>query len=65
MTTLNIPDMSCGHCRATVEQTVTGIDAGAKLIFDMENRKVTLDSTGDLDRILAALKGQGYEATPA
>lgn len=26
MTTFHIPDMSCGHCKATVERTIHGID---------------------------------------
>lgn len=25
MTTFSIPDMSCGHCKATVEQTIHAI----------------------------------------
>jgi hypothetical protein len=26
MITLNVPDMSCGHCKATVEKAVAGVD---------------------------------------
>ncbi|GHF00066.1 heavy metal transport/detoxification protein [Aliiroseovarius zhejiangensis] len=39
MTTFYVPDMSCGHCKATITETLT--NAGAEeLAFDMEARTV-------------------------
>ena len=35
MTRLSIPDMTCGHCKATVEKTVTGLDPAAKVAVDL------------------------------
>jgi copper chaperone len=65
MTTLNIPDMSCGHCKSAIEKAVATVDSSAQLDFDMENRRVRVLSTNSLDHILAALKSEGYEATIA
>lgn len=65
MTTLSIPDMSCGHCKATIEKTIKGLDPAASLDFDMTSRTVAVKSAAALDAIRAALKSAGYDATPA
>ncbi len=65
MTKLNIPDMTCGHCKAAVEKAVASVDADAKVAVDLDTRTVEIDSSADLGAILAALKEEGYEATQA
>ena len=65
MTKFNVPDMTCGHCKAAVEKAVAGVDASAKVVVDLDTRTVEIDSNADLAAILAALKEEGYEATKA
>ena len=65
MTTLNIPEMSCGHCKSAIEKAVAKVDPSAQLNFDMDNRRVRVLSNNPLDPILAALTSEGYEATVA
>ncbi len=65
MTTLSIPDMSCGHCKATIEKTIKGLDPAALLDFDMPARTVAVKSAAAIDAMRAALKSAGYDATPA
>ena len=65
MTKLNIPDMTCGHCKAVVEKAVASVDANAKVAVDLDTRTVEIDSSADMGAILAALKEEGYEATQA
>ncbi len=65
MTKLNIPDMTCGHCKAAVEKAVASVDADAKVAVDLDTRTVEIDSSADLAAIMAALKEEGYEATQA
>ena len=64
MTTFHIPDMSCGHCKATVEQAIKVLDPEAQINFDMEARRVALDSTMGAEKVQAALAEAGYAATP-
>ncbi len=64
MTTFHIPDMSCGHCKATVEKAITILDPEAHINFDMEARQVALDSTLSIAKVQAALAEAGYPATP-
>lgn len=63
MTTLSIPDMSCGHCKATVEKAIKAIDPAATLDFDMTARTVAVQSAAATDAMRAALMTAGYEAT--
>jgi len=63
MTKLNVPEMSCGHCKASVEKAVASVDASAGVAVDLENRTVEVSGSVDEAALLAALKGEGYEAT--
>lgn len=63
MTKLNVPEMSCSHCKAAVEKAVAGIDAGASVNVDLENRTVNIDSKVTDAVLIDALKEGGYEAT--
>lgn len=65
MTTFHIPDMSCGHCKATVEKTIHALDPAARIDFDMEARRIALDSQAETVNVQAALAAAGYPATPA
>ncbi len=65
MIKLNIPDMTCGHCKAAVEKAVASVDANAKVAVDLDTRTVEIDSSADMAVILSALKEEGYEATQA
>jgi len=65
MTKFHIADMSCGHCRATIEDAIHAIDADAKLDFDMEARNLSLATVADMAKVQAALAAAGYPATPA
>lgn len=65
MTNLSIPEMSCGHCKATVEKTIKAIDPTAILDFDMTARTVAVKTATSMDAMRAALKTAGYEATAA
>ena len=63
--TLNAPDISCGHCVATVEKAVGQIDGVASVKADAETKDVNVtwdDSKTDLNAISAALEEAGYPA---
>lgn len=62
MSRFSVPEMSCGHCRATIETALTEADAGAELTFDMEARSVEVDTTLEPVEVIATLKQAGYDA---
>ncbi|AZY95929.1 MULTISPECIES: heavy-metal-associated domain-containing protein [unclassified Paracoccus (in: a-proteobacteria)] len=65
MTTFNIPNMSCGHCKATVQKTIHAIDPEAQIEFDMALRTIALESRAKPDNLQVALAAAGYPATLA
>lgn len=62
---LSIPDMTCGHCKATVERTITAVDSAAVVKVDLAGHTVDVTTTAAPDAVLEALKAEGYPATVA
>ncbi|MBN9670849.1 heavy-metal-associated domain-containing protein [Roseibium aggregatum] len=60
----SVPDMSCNHCKAAIDNAVKEIDGAASLEFDLENRTVAIDSTRSTEEIAAVLKEAGYDSKP-
>ena len=66
MTTFNVPDMSCGHCTASITKAIAAVDAGAKVACDLGTRTVTVaDATASEAALIASMKAAGYAAAPA
>jgi copper chaperone len=58
-----IPDMSCGHCTATIEKTLKA--AGAEVRCDLGTRTVEVSGPLSAEAVTAALDAVGFEAIPA
>lgn len=62
--TLSVPDISCGHCKSSIEGAVAELTGVADVVVDIDQRKVdvTFDES-QLDRtsLVDAIEGQGYE----
>lgn len=65
MTTYSVPDMSCGHCKASIEKAVSSADPKAAIRVDLDKRTVDIESTLSDPAIIAALDEAGYPATAA
>ncbi len=62
--TLNVPDISCGHCKMSIEGAVAPL-AGVESV-EVHIEPHTVDVTWDeaalqLDTIIEAIEEQGYE----
>ena len=64
MPSFNIPDMTCGHCKETVENAILELDGSAVISVDLETHNVEVETQSDSSAIVAALKTAGYEAEP-
>lgn len=63
-TTLTVPDISCGHCKTSIEDAVSALTGVASVEVEIEPRQVHLDydpATLTLDQIKAAIEEVGYE----
>jgi len=59
---LTIPDMSCGHCRASVVAALTALDHGAQVVIDMERRQAEVTTVAPANAVIAALAAVGFPA---
>ena len=63
MKEFHVPDMSCGHCKATIEKALLTVDPDAGVEVDLEAWRVKIAGNRSTDELLAAMKSAGYEAT--
>ena len=61
-TKFTVPEISCGHCKETIESTVNNIESVVSVIVDIDQKSVDVKSTSDLDLSLVSemLDEQGY-----
>ena len=61
--TLSVPEISCDHCKNSIEGAVgelAGVDK-VEVMIDARTVDVSFDSPTDVDAVVAAIEGQGYE----
>jgi len=62
--TLSVPDISCGHCKSSIEgalQPLEGVEC-ASVSIDERNVAISYDDSAvDVDAFIAAIDEQGYE----
>jgi copper chaperone len=61
---LNVPSVSCNHCKMAIEGAVGALAGVRSVDVDVDTKSVTVDfETGDvtLEAIEAAVQEEGYE----
>lgn len=64
MTTLSIPDMTCGHCKASVEQALGRVTDSGTISVDLAARTATASGPASPESLIRALDEVGFPATP-
>jgi|TARA_R110002110_G_scaffold206871_1_gene419064 copper chaperone len=62
-TTYSVPEISCGHCKSTIEAAVQGLGGVARVEVDIDTKTVTVDG-GDRATIVTAIEDAGYDVAP-
>jgi copper chaperone len=65
MTTLSVPDMSCSHCKASVEAALGAVPQVGEVKVDLTNRKVEVTGPALAAALIQALDAAGYPAVLA
>jgi copper chaperone len=60
---LNVEDITCGHCAATVEKAVSAADPKAKVAVNLEAKTASIESEIGPDVFIAAIEDAGYRAS--
>ena len=62
--TLLVPDISCGHCKSSIEGAVASLDGVARAEVSVSKRTVDVEydpAQLDLAAIISAIDDQGFE----
>lgn len=62
--TLSVPDISCGHCKSSIEGAVSGLEGIDKVEVTIDAKTVDVGfdpSTVTLDTIIETIEDQGYD----
>ena len=62
--TLSVPDISCGHCKTSIEGAVSELDGVEKVEVNIDARTVDVAFDGGTvarEAIVGAIEEQGYE----
>ena len=59
----SVPDMSCGHCTASIENAIKQADPAATVACDLPARSVEVTSALSSEAIANTLDEIGFEAS--
>ena len=61
-TKFTVPEISCGHCKETIESTINNLENVETVNVDIDQKSVHVKSSSDLDLSLVSnmLDEQGY-----
>ncbi len=59
----SVPEMSCGHCKTTVENAVSSVGGVRSAEVNLEAKTVTVDHDDTVDNtaIVGAIQEAGYQ----
>jgi copper chaperone len=63
-TKLHLPDMSDGHCKASIEEAIAALDPGARAVVELNAKTVEIATDLDSATIIASLAGRGFPVQP-
>ncbi|GBE25727.1 copper chaperone CopZ [bacterium BMS3Bbin02] len=63
--TLSVPDISCGHCKTSIEKAVSELDGVDSVEVHIESKTVDVAFSDSLvtDTIIDTIESQGYDVT--
>lgn len=59
---LNVPDMTCGHCQASVEKALSAMPGVTRVSVDLPAKRVSVeaDAAVSVEQLAAALDEVGF-----
>lgn len=59
---IDIPDMTCGHCKASVEGAVARAAPGATVTVDLAAKSAVVEGAASPEAVLEAVRAAGFDA---
>jgi len=65
MISFQVNDMTCGHCVSTITKALKGVDATAKVQFDLATHRVDIEpGEAGASELREAIQEAGYSPAP-
>jgi copper chaperone len=64
MIAFDIPEMSCGHCKSTIEAAIRSVDPTADITIDLRGHTARIATGQDAGVVARAIESAGYAVTP-
>ena len=61
--TLSVPEISCGHCKETIEGALAGVAGVDAAVVDVGAKTVTVTG-GERGDVVAAIEDAGFDVEP-
>lgn len=58
----NVPNISCGHCKASIEAAMSALDPTAAVSVDLDTKTVDITTRESPGAVVAALEQIGFPA---
>ncbi len=58
----HVPDMSCGHCKSSIETALSALDPEAQVSVDLEAKTVDVATSKPDAAVVTALEEIGFPA---
>lgn len=61
MKTFSVPEISCGHCKSSIEGEVSKVDGVDSVVVDIDTKVANVTGTASDELIVAAIDEAGYD----
>lgn len=63
MTKLKVEGMTCGHCKAAVQEALEGVEGSQNISVDLDAGMATIEGSASPEALIAAVIEEGYQAS--
>ena len=63
MVKLKVEGMSCGHCKASVEEALNSVAGVTAVAVDLENGAATVEGGADVAAMITAIEEKGFDVS--
>ena len=57
---IRVPDMTCDHCRMTIEKALRGVEGVSEVQITLPEHRVEVSGKSEVHRIIQAIQSAGY-----
>ena len=57
---LKVPDMTCNHCKMTIENAVNALGTVDTVEVDLDTKIVDVAGSAGVDKVVSAIRDSGY-----